>query len=160
MALIDDGKGQKSANVELNIVPVIDLMSVLIVFLLITAVWNQITMIQLGTSVYGKKTNETETPKPNNLEVPLRLDIQKGGYIVVIGSTRIPIPLKDGEYDQEFLSGELAKIKERYPEKEDIFLTIADELEYDSMVKGMDVAISEGFPNIAVTTQAAEDGGI
>jgi biopolymer transport protein ExbD len=161
MAHIDDGKGQKSANVELNIVPVIDLMSVLIVFLLITAVWNQITMIQLGTSVYGKKTNdETETPKPKNLEVPLRLDIQKGGYVVVIGSTRIPIPLKNGDYDQEFLGDELAKIKERYPEKEDIFLTVADELEYDSMVKGMDVAISEGFPNIAVTTQAANDGGI
>ena len=160
MAHIDDGRGQKSANVELNIVPVIDLMSVLIVFLLITAVWNQITMIQLGTSVYGKKSSETEISKSKNLEVPLRLDIQKRGYVVVIGSIRIPIPLKDGEYDQEFLGDELSKIKERYPEKEDIFLTVADELEYDSMVKGMDVAISEGFPSIAVTTQATKDEGI
>ena len=159
MAHIDDGKGQKSANVELNIVPVIDLMSVLIVFLLITAVWNQITMIQLGTSVYGKKTNETEeTPKPKNLEVPLRLDIQRGGYVVVIGRTRIPIPLINGEYNREYLGEKLAEIKERYPEKEDIFLTVADELEYDSMVKGMDVAISEGFPKIAVTTQEAKGG--
>ena len=158
MAHIDDGKGGKSANVELNIVPVIDLMSVLIVFLLITAVWNQVTMIQLGTSVYGKKTSEeTVTEKPKNLEVPLRLDIQERGYVVVIGSTTIPIPLKDDQYDMEKLGLELAEIKKRYPEKEDIFLTISDDLEYEAMVKGMDVAIGEGFPNIAVTTGSAKE---
>lgn len=158
MAHIDDGKSGKSANVELNIVPVIDLMSVLIVFLLITAVWNQVTMIQLGTSVYGKKTSEeTITEKPKNLEVPLRLDIQERGYVVVIGSTTIPIPLKDNEYDMERLSLELAEIKKRYPEKEDIFLTVSDDLEYEAMVKGMDVAIGEGFPNIAVTTGSAKE---
>ena len=158
MAHIDDGKGGKSANVELNIVPVIDLMSVLIVFLLITAVWNQVTMIQLGTSVYGKKTSEeTVIEKPKNLEVPLRLDIQERGYVVVIGSTTIPIPLSGDQYDMEKLALELAEIKKRYPEKEDIFLTIADDLEYEAMVKGMDVAIGEGFPNIAVTTGSAKE---
>jgi len=158
MAQIDDGRGGKSANVELNIVPVIDLMSVLIVFLLITAVWNQVTMIQLGTSVYGKKTSEdTITEKPKNLEVPLRLDIQERGFVVVIGSTTIPIPLENNEYDMEKLGLELAEIKKRYPEKEDIFLTVSDDLEYEAMVKGMDVAIGEGFPNIAVTTGSAKE---
>lgn len=152
MAHIDDGKGGKSANVELNIVPVIDLMSVLIVFLLITAVWNQISMIQLGTSVYGKKTNDQPLEKPKSLEIALRLDIQENGYVVLIGNTNINIPTKDGDYDKERLGAELKKIKERYPEKEDIFVSIADDLEYDAMVKGMDVAIGEGFPNIAVTT--------
>ena len=123
MAHIDDGKGGKSANVELNIVPVIDLMSVLIVFLLITAVWNQISMIQLGTSVYGKKTNDKEIEPPKSLEIALRLDVQKNGYVVAIGSTTVPIPKKEENYDKERLKEELAKIKERYPEKEDIFLT-------------------------------------
>lgn len=158
MAHIDDGKGGKSANVELNIVPVIDLMSVLIVFLLITAVWNQISMIQLGTSVYGKKTNENEVEPPKSLEIALRLDVQKNGYVVVIGNTTLPIPMKDSEYDRERLKEELAKIKERYPEKEDIFLTVDDDLEYEAMVLGMDVAIGEGFPNIAVTTGEAKAG--
>jgi len=161
MAHIDDGKSGKSANVELNVVPIIDLMSVLIVFLLITAVWNQITMIQLGTSVYGKKTGDIEEiVKPKDLEVPLRLDIQAEGYVVVIGTARVPIPKKDGEYDQVFLGEQLAKIKKRYPNKKDIFLTVEDKLAYEFMVKGMDVAIGEGFPNIAVTTQAAQKGGI
>ena len=38
MANIDDGGGKKSSNVDINIVPFIDLMSVLIIFLLISAV--------------------------------------------------------------------------------------------------------------------------
>jgi len=158
MAHIDDGKGGKSANVELNLVPIIDLMSVLIVFLLITAVWNQISMIQLGTSVYGKKTNDQEIEPPKSLEIALRLDVQQNGYVVVIGNTTTPIPKVEAEYDRERLKEELAKIKERYPEKEDIFLTIDDDLEYEAMVLGMDIAIGEGFPNIAVTTGEAKPG--
>ncbi len=158
MAHIDDGKGGKSANVELNIVPVIDLMSVLIVFLLITAVWNQVSMIQLGTSVYGKKTHDEQIEPPKSIEIALRLDIQQNGYVVVIGKTTIPIPLKEGEYNGEILRDELSKIKERYPEKEDIFLSVDDDLEYEAMVLGMDAAIGEGFPNIGVTTGSSKQG--
>lgn len=158
MAHIDDGKSGRSANVEVNIVPIIDLMSVLIVFLLITAVWDQVSMIQLGTSVYGKKTNDEEIKPPKSLEIALRLDIQKNGYVVVIGKTRVPIPLKEGEYNGEILKEELAKIKERYPEKEDIFLSIDDNLEYEAMILGMDAAIGEGFPNIGVTTGSSKQG--
>ena len=59
MANVDDGgKGKKSSNVDINIVPFIDLMSVLIIFLLISAVWTQISMIQIGSSVYGQKTSD------------------------------------------------------------------------------------------------------
>lgn len=156
MAHIDDGNGKKSANVELNIVPVIDLMSVLIVFLLITAVWNQVSMIQLGTSVYGKKTaNQTEPPKNKNLEIPLRLDVKLDGYVVNIGSTVIPIRMLGQEYDGEKLAEELKVIKERYPEKRDLFLQVDDKLKYEAMVKGMDVAIGAGFDQIAVTTGSA-----
>lgn len=151
MAHIDDGKGKKSANVELNIVPVIDLMSVLIVFLLITAVWNQISMIQLGTSVYGQKSENELKEKPKNLEIALRVDIKASGFVVLIGNKTIQIPKIDEEYDTATLGAELKSIKERYPEKSDLFLSVDDELEYESMVKGMDTAIMEGFDQIAVT---------
>ncbi len=158
MAQIDDGKGKKSANVELNIVPVIDLMSVLIVFLLITAVWNQISMIQLGTSIYGKKTNDEQIKQPKSAHITLRLDIQRNGYILLIGKTTISIPLKNGKYNEVALKKELLKIKKRYPEKENIFLSIDDKLNYETMVLGMDTAIGEGFPNIDITTGSSKQG--
>lgn len=48
MAQIDSGGSKgRAVSVELNLVPFIDLMSVLITFLLITAVWTQVSMIQI-----------------------------------------------------------------------------------------------------------------
>ncbi|MBK7890416.1 MAG: biopolymer transporter ExbD [Bdellovibrionales bacterium] len=55
MAQVEDSGSGRSTNVDVNLVPFIDLMSVLITFLLITAVWTQVSMIQLGSSIYGKK---------------------------------------------------------------------------------------------------------
>ena len=44
MAHIDSGGRGRDVNTELNLVPVIDLMSVLITFLLISAVWTQVSI--------------------------------------------------------------------------------------------------------------------
>lgn len=152
MAHIEDGKGSKSANVEINIVPVIDLMSVLIVFLLITAVWNQISMIQLATSVYGKKTDDQPVEKPKKMEIPLRLDIKKNGYVLVLKDRPIRIPLVKGEYDTKTLGLKLRKIKEMYPKKTDIIIAVEDTINYGSLIKGMDVAIVEKFPQLSIAT--------
>lgn len=68
MAHIESTGGGRKTNLEVNLVPFIDLMSVLITFLLITAVWTQVSMIQIGSSVYGKKS-ETKTENPPDVDV-------------------------------------------------------------------------------------------
>lgn len=158
MAHIDDGKGSRSANVDVNIVPVIDLMSVLIVFLLITAVWDQISMIQLATSIYGKKSDDQQVQekKPDDLEIPLRLDIKLDGYVVVFKDKSTLISNTNGEYNTKGLSEELRRIKEAFPNKTDIVISVEDEISYGSLVKGMDVAITEKFPQVSIATGGAE----
>jgi len=49
MAQIEEKGSGRSSNVDLNIVPFIDLMCVCIIFLLVTAVWTQVSMIQIGS---------------------------------------------------------------------------------------------------------------
>lgn len=158
MAHIDDGKGSRSANVDLNIVPVIDLMSVLIVFLLITAVWNQISMIQLATSIYGKKSEDQQVQekKPDDLEIPLRLDIKLDSYVVVFKDKSTVIANTDGDYNTKALSEELKRIKDAFPNKTDIVISVEDEISYGSLVKGMDVAITEKFPQVSISTGGVE----
>ena len=58
MASIDTGgRGKKGLNAELNLVPFIDLLSMCICFLLMTAVWVQIGVLDvkqgIGTSKGG-----------------------------------------------------------------------------------------------------------
>lgn len=158
MAHIDDGKGDRSANMDINIVPVIDLMSVLIVFLLITAVWNQISMIQLATSIYGKKSEDQQVQekKPDDIEIPLRLDIKTDAYVLVFRDKATRIGFFEGKYDTKTLAQELRRIKEAFPNKQDIVISVDDEISYGSLVKGMDVAITEHFPQVSIATGGAE----
>ena len=72
MAHIEES-GKNSSVVELNLVPFIDLMSVCIIFLLITAVWTQVSMIQLGSSIYSNKTDDKPIIPPPFAEVVLRV---------------------------------------------------------------------------------------
>lgn len=153
MAHIDDGGGSgRSTTVDLNLVPIIDLMSVCIIFLLITAVWTQVSMIQIGSSIYGKKSTDEKPEPPKRAEVPFRLDVLGDGYRVVIGQQVQRFPKVNGGYDQEKLTAELKKIKELYPDKADCVVTVLDELPYESLIGGMDALLVAGFPEISVAT--------
>ncbi|MGE0762523.1 MAG: ExbD/TolR family protein [Bdellovibrionales bacterium] len=156
MAQVDDGNSDRRSTVDLNIVPFIDLMSVCIIFLLITAVWTQVSMIQIGSSIYGKKTaQETATPPPR-AEIPFRLDVREDGYRVVVGRSSSSIAKIDGKYNQAALVLELKKVKELYPEKVDAVITVLDQLPYETLIDGMDALLSTGFPEISVATSGVE----
>ena len=156
MAHIDDGGGDKrSSTVDLNLVPIIDLMSVCIIFLLITAVWTQVSMIQIGSSIYGKKSSDEKVEPPKEAQVPFRLDVLREGYRVIIGKSTLNFPKVGGQYDQEKLVTELRKIKELYPEKADAVVTVLDDLPYGSLITGMDALLTAGFPEISVATAGA-----
>jgi len=156
MAQIEESGSGRSASVDLNLVPFIDLMSVMIIFLLLTAVWTQVSMIQIGSSIYGKKSSEESVAPPPRAEIPFRLDVQNSGYQVVIGQRKFDVPKVGQEYDQATLVEKLKQIKEIYPEKEDAVITVLDELPYDSLIVGMDALLVSGFPMISVATQGAE----
>ena len=156
MAQIEEKGDGRKTMVDVNLVPFIDLMSVCIIFLLITAVWTQVSMIQLGSSIYGKKTTQEKAPPPPRSEIPFRLDVLNEGYRIVVGLQSQSIPKLDGEYDDAALVTELTKIKELYPEKIDAVVTVRDELPYETLIRGMDALLSSGFPEISVATGGAE----
>lgn len=153
MAHIDDNRGGRQVAIEPNIVPFIDLMSVLIIFLLISAVWTQVSMIQIGSSVYGQRQNDEVVVPPPQFEVAFRLDVLTSGYNVVIGTDKFFIDKQAGQYNDQGLIERLKKVKQQYPQKEDVVITVLDELPYSSLIKGMDALLVSGFPLISVATQ-------
>jgi biopolymer transport protein TolR len=147
MAHIDTGgSGGRNKNVDLNLVPFIDLMSVLITFLLISAVWTQVSMIQLGASFASPRQDETTPLKPPPLEdLVLRLDVRETGYILYVGKDKKAIPKIGLEYDKEGLVADLSKIKQMYPDKGGIKIAIEDAIIYDHVVAAMDIGLKAGF---------------
>jgi biopolymer transport protein TolR len=147
MAHIDTGgKGGRSKSVELNLVPFIDLMSVLITFLLISAVWTQVSMIQLGASFASPKFDDQTEVKPPPLEdLVLRLDLLEVGYRLLVGKDTKMIPKLNGNYDKLALLADLSRVKQMYPDKPGIKIQIEDEILYEHVVGVMDVGLKAGF---------------
>ncbi len=69
--MLPSSGGKRSLDAEINLVPFIDLLSVCICFLLMTAVWMQISTLQVKQS-HG---TEGAASKPGDME----LDVQFGG---------------------------------------------------------------------------------
>lgn len=148
----ESGTGRKK-NFEPNLVPFIDLMSVLITFLLITAVWTQVSMIQIGTSIYGKKAeNSPPPPIPEQADVVLKLEIKANVYVLTVAKQVIQIPAVNADYDEAGLIAQLEKAKQLYPAKKDGAIAMADDLPYERLIKGMDAMLKAGFPIISVLT--------
>lgn len=154
MAHIESGKSSgRQKNIELNLVPFIDLMSVLITFLLITAVWTQVSMIQIGSSLYGKKSETQPSPTPPpNADVVLKVDVKEAGYVLTVGKQVISLPMINNQFDDAGLVAQLQRVKQLYPEKVDAVVSVADVIPYEQLIKAMDNCLSAGFSAISVAT--------
>src|SRR6187200_1442702 len=100
-AAVGTGDGKKSVNVDLNIVPFIDLMSCLTAFLLVTAVWVNIAQINIQPK---GKTRDTANVQQDDEHVTLSVLVQADR--IWVGLSRVnefqEIPKKgDGELDWE-----------------------------------------------------------
>lgn len=151
MAHIDTGGGGgRKTNVDLNIVPFIDLMSVLITFLLITAVWTQVSMIQLGTSFYSRRADDVTPTKTPDMDISLRVDVKTQGFVIVFGTQTEIISRLGNEFDYEKLLLAMSNIKKQIPNKEDVVIAISDQLPYETLIRSMDQILRSGFPAISI----------
>jgi len=117
----------------LNLTPMMDVFTVLVVFLLITAVFTSITIMDLNvpTSAGGPAS-----VKPN---FAIEVIVRKAGLEIANGkSVEAAIPKKDGKYDLQMLSELLLRLKAKYPEKEDATVLMEPKIEYDYLVQVMD----------------------
>src|SRR6266704_2168030 len=117
----------------LNLTPMMDVFTVLVVFLLVTAVFTSITIMELSvpTNAGGAAAN-----KPN---FAIEVIIRKAGLEIGNGSSvQAAIPKKDGTYDIKQLSEMLLRMKAQYPEKEDATILMEPKIEYDYLIQVMD----------------------
>ena len=117
----------------LNLTPMMDVFTVLVVFLLITAVFTSITIMELSvpTSSGGPVSN-----RPN---FAIEVIVRKAGLEIANGRTvEATIPNKDNKYDLKKLSEMLVQLKAQYPEKEDATVLMEPKVEYDHLIQVMD----------------------
>jgi len=159
MSLKRRKKARRDGQVELNITAFMNLMVVLVPFLLMTAVFTNISVLDL--KLPGMDSSRPSNKKPEfELQVTVRanaIDVSdtKGGLIK-------HIPVTKSGYNYVLLNQTLKLIKFKFPEKTNITILSEPYISYDTLVSLMDtvrefktlqddeVVIAELFPNISI----------
>ena len=139
----------------MNITTFLNLMVVLVPFLLITAVFSRVTIMELTLP-----TGESSAPNKQQLSVEVivrekGLEISNGKQVLARfpllkeSDVRAEEPFNEGEefdpsklYDVKTLSKYLTKIKGKYPDKSDAMVLMEANIEYRVLIRVMDAVRS------------------
>jgi biopolymer transport protein ExbD len=144
--------------VELLLVPMIDIFTVLVTFLLMTAVFSRTVILQLNLP--ASQTEFKEPPPGLQLEVMVRKNLlqvadRNTGPLAMIANTA-------SGYNYEALTEYLKRVKAKFPEKTDASILLEPDTPYDTLVQVMDrvrvfevgqginTAQAELFPDISI----------
>ena len=164
------GRHHRHDAVELNITAFMNLMVILVPFLLITAVFSRMAILELNLP--GSSSEPVEPQEQTfQLEIIVRQDkIEVGdrnqGLLGIY-------PNSDEGYDFAALGEKLVQLKERYPTKTDASILLEQEIAYDTLVQVMDTVrvaqeVVEGetqikrsdlFPDISIGDAPVPGGG-
>jgi biopolymer transport protein TolR len=139
--------GKKPLNADLNLVPYIDLLTCMVAFLLITAVWSQLARLEAHQKGAGQAGTDDAPPEK---QLKLVVVVNAEGYNLVADQDQQPIPKKGDQYDYEKLAAELKKFKDAKPDKTDIQVASEDAIKFEVLVRTMDTALSARFPDISL----------
>jgi len=126
---------------EIDVTTFLNLMVVLVPFLLITAVFSRLTIVELNlpSSAGGPSSNEDGF----RVEVVVR----EAGIEISNGSATIAtIPKKEDEYDFETLSDFMVELKLEYPVHDAASVLMETQIPYDYLIQVMDIVRSVEVP--------------
>src|SRR5579864_2369667 len=150
---------------ELLLVPMIDIFTVLVTFLLMTAVFSRTVILQLNLP--ASQTEFKEPPPGLVLEVLVRKDL-----LQVADRNTGPlhtVPNTAAGYDYDGLAEYLKFVKTKFPDKTDATILLEPDTAYDTLVQVMDrvrvfetgeganVVQAELFPDISIGDAPATD---
>ncbi len=134
-------KRRSKAEHELDVTTFLNLMVVLIPFLLITAVFSRMTIVELNlpSSAGGASLAEDSF----RVEVIVR----EAGFEISNGTAIIAsIAKEEDEYDLETLSEFMVALKRQYPEQEAASVLMEAFIPYDYLIQVMDIVRSVEVP--------------
>lgn len=142
---------------EINVIPMVDMMLILIFFLIFTAVFSKTNILELNLP--GADAAVPDLPEGLNLEIIVRKDLID---VADRGTGRLrSIPAVAGAYDLDALSEFLQLVKSKYPDNTEATILLEQEIRYDTLVKVMDTVrvfqvpgsqwdMAELFPDVSV----------
>jgi biopolymer transport protein ExbD len=145
----EGGGGKKSVNTEIPLIPFIDLLLCCVMFLLVTAVWNQLARLDANQKQPGQQAPDEPPPEE---KIKVILQVQASGYTLAsTAGDRVEIPKVGDDYDIEALREKLQERKRLEPNRQDLVVAPEDGVVYEHVVAAMDTVVGEGFPDMSLS---------
>jgi biopolymer transport protein TolR len=153
----EGGRAKKSLSADLNLVPYIDLLTCMIAFLLITAVWTQLAGIKVDQQAAGKDGTDPDVPTTR-----ITVFVHQAGFAVAVNDEQRVLPTittgsatgsatgPGAQLDFARLGDEMEKLKLSHPDKTDVKVASADDVQFETIVRTMDTVRGAGFPELAL----------
>jgi len=151
---LPEGKGKRSLDFELNLVPFIDLLSCCIAFLLITAVWTQMAQLDTTQKLDGGGAGGDKPKKVN-------ITISGSGYELLLpeATAACTISRAGTKYDAAALKKVLETQKNTVAGPLFIGIAAVDDLPFELLVDVMDVCAGLGLKNVSLGQLVAPPRG-
>ena len=164
------GSHHHGDTAELNITAFMNLMVILVPFLLITAVFSRVAILELNLP--GSSSEPVE-PQEQTFQLEIIVRQEK----IEVGDRNQGLlgiyPNGEEGYDYDALAVKLLELKERYPTKTDASILLEQDIAYDTLVQVMDtvriaqevdeeegqIERSDLFPDISIGDAPVLDGG-
>jgi biopolymer transport protein TolR len=145
---------RKSLDAQINVVPAIDLLSCCITFLLYTAVWTQISRLQVQQFGAGAPEPEPTVEQQKQLIVTLAVG-ERGMNLSTTSGLAFEIPLERtaGAVKQDYkaLGERLKQLHADYPETAAITVSAEDTVPYGDLVEVIDTCVGQGLTAVSVS---------
>jgi biopolymer transport protein TolR len=155
MASIDGGGGgghggKKSVDQEIPLIPFIDLLFCCVMFLLATAVWNQLARINANQAMPGQASAEPAEPPPERLRLVLRVT-EQGFTLASSDGSSTDVPKNGENYNLTELRTKLGQWRQMDANRHDIVVEPDDKVKYEDVVKALDVVVGQGFDQFSIS---------
>jgi biopolymer transport protein ExbD len=144
----------KQPAYEIDVTTFLNLMVVLVPFLLITAVFSRLTIVELNlpSSAGGPPPSDMEGFTPEVIVREAGIEITNRKQVIAT------IPNTEDDFDLQTLSDYMVELKRTYPAQESASVLMEAQIPYDYLIQVMDIVKSVRVPIEAGNGLNVEEG--
>ncbi len=145
------GRERGMQDDDLNITPVMNIFLILVPFLLLTAVFVRIAILEFSLPSTENQANKAQRNPATKPVVTIVAITEKGFRLKTEGASFPLIAKQQDAFDYDGLVKKLQEVKKLHRETEDIIIAPEAQVRYETIIKVMDRCRENGFPNISIS---------
>lgn len=140
---------------EPNLTPFIDLFSVLICFLLMTAAWVQLESVTVQVEKVPAPNEAAADPtlppdKPPEKKTKLTVFMYPERVVLLEDENEYAIPNQNSIWDKSAIQKKLGEWRVKFPAKKDIILSTEARVTYGQLIKMYDFLVQADWPEVGI----------